>query len=360
MRREPILERYVVREIAKPLTAVCGILVVIFASYTWARFLGDAVDGALSSGTIVSLVALRAAIALEVLLPITLFLSVVMALGRLHVDQEMIALEASGVSPARVWRAVLWLALGLAVLVAALSLFVRPWAYERSYRLRGEAAATVDMARLEAGRFYPQQSGKRLVFAERFDQAAQRMGGVFVHSEGDDWVQVVYAQSAQQRVDPATGQRILVAFDGQLYRLSRHEAPDRVISFEQIEMVLKDSDITPDYRRKAAATAVLARSTNPADVAELQWRLTTPLSTVLLALLGVPLSRATPRQGRHARFGTAVLVYAAYYNLKAMARTWLGQGVVGSVPGLWWVDALLAAAVLLALWGPWRRGRCEP
>ena len=40
------------------------------------------------------------------------------------------------------------------------------------------------------------------------------------------------------------------------------------------------------------------QSDNPEDIAELQWRLSTPLSTLLLALLGVLLSRTTPRQGK--------------------------------------------------------------
>jgi lipopolysaccharide export system permease protein len=93
------------------------------------------------------------------------------------------------------------------------------------------------------------------------------------------------------------------------------------------------------------------------DVAELQWRLTTPLGTVFLALLGIPLSRAVPRQGRYARFAAAVVAYAAYYNVKALAKTWVERGVVGPVPGLWWVDVLLAVVVVLLLWRPWPQGR---
>jgi lipopolysaccharide export system permease protein len=183
------------------------------------------------------------------------------------------------------------------------------------------------------------------------------MEGVFVHSEDPDSVQVTYAKHAYQRVEPATGQRTLVLLDGHNYRIALDEGRDRVLKFEQMEMRIKEEETTPEYRRKAASTRTLARSTDSMDMAELQWRLTTPLSTVLLALLGVPLSRSVPRQGRYARFGTAVLVYAAYYNVKAMAKTWLEHGTVGPLPGLWWVDALLAVVVLVVLWRPWGRLR---
>jgi lipopolysaccharide export system permease protein len=352
-----LLGRYVVREIATPAIFVSAVLVIVFVSYLLARFLADVVDGLLPSRTIALLVLLRTAIAFEVLVPITLFLCVVMALGRLHADSEIIAMSALGVSPARIVRAVAALAVMLALGVAALSLVVRPWAYDESYRLRAEAGAEIDLDRFKAGRFYAKQRGEHVVFAESGDTAAGRLSGVFVHNEERGIRQVVFAQSAYQRVDPVSGDRTLVMLRGRHYRISTGEGRDRIVGFERMEMPLRTEEIVLEYRRKAASTATLARSRDPMDVAELQWRLTTPLATVFLALLGIPLSRAVPRQGRYARFGTAVLAYAAYYNLKATAKTWVEQGTVGPVPGLWWVDVLLGVVVLLLLWRPWPQGR---
>ena len=72
------------------------------------------------------------------------------------------------------------------------------------------------------------------------------------------------------------------------------------------------------------------------------------MSTILLALLGVPLSRTAPRHGKYAKLVTAVLVYAIYYNLSGIAKMWVEQGAIGTIPGIWWVQVLLAG-VLLAL-----------
>jgi lipopolysaccharide export system permease protein len=268
----------------------------------------------------------------------------------------MIAMSALGVSPARVARAVAGLASAAALGVALLSLFVRPWAYDMSYRLRAAAGVEIDLGRVQAGRFYARQRGEYVVFAEREDGGAGRLSGVFVHSEDRGVRQVIVAERASQRVDPLTGERTLIALRGRQYRISLGEGPDRVIGFERTEMPLRAEEVVPEYRRKAVPTATLMRSRDPTEVAELQWRLTTPLATVGLALLGIPLSRAAPRQGRYARFATAVVAYAAYYNLKALAKTWVERGVVGPLPGLWWVDALLAVVVVLCVWRPWPPG----
>lgn len=352
-----LLGRYVVREIAKPALFIAIILIIVFVSYLLARFLADVVDGLLPSRTIAFLVLLRTAIALEVLVPITLFLGVVMALGRLHTDSEMIAMSALGVSWIRVAQAVAMLAVVLAVGVAALSLVVRPWAYEKSYRLRAEAGAEVDLDRFKAGRFYAKQRGEHVVFAESGDTATGRLSGVFVHNEERGIRRVVFAESAYQKVDPVTGDRTLVMLNGRHYRISIGEGRDRIIGFEQMEMPLKNDEIVPEYRRKSALTTTLAQSREPMDLAELQWRLTTPLATVFLALLGIPLSRAVPRQGRYSRFAVAVLAYAAYYNVKIVAKVWVERGKVGPLPGLLWVDVLLALVVVLLLWRPWPQGR---
>jgi lipopolysaccharide export system permease protein len=166
-------------------------------------------------------------------------------------------------------------------------------------------------------------------------------------------VQVIYAKEAYQAVDEKSGKEIMVILDGYLYEFPRHGDRGYMMKFEQSTLPLRPEEIEPiGYKRKAAATMDLARSDKSKDIAELQWRLSTPLSTILLALLGVPLSRASPRQGKYAKVVAAVLVYAVYYNISAMAKTWVEQGVVGSIPGIWWVQVLLAGLLLALLFQP--------
>ncbi len=110
----------------------------------------------------------------------------------------------------------------------------------------------------------------------------------------------------------------------------------------------------PDYSSLAADSASLVRSRSAADVAELQWRLSTPLSTLLLGMLGVPLSRARPRQGRYAKMGTAILVYTGYYLLCTSARNWVKSGTIAAFPGIWWAPALLTLVLIVALRWPGR------
>jgi lipopolysaccharide export system permease protein len=341
------------REIVQPTVVVCAVLVFIFGCYMATRFLADALVGQLPGTTVLILILLRIAIALEVLLPTTLYLSVVVALGRLYKDSEMTAMSACGVSMGRILRPVFATAVLVAVVVASLSLFIRPWAYDKYYLLKANAEANFDLTRMNDGTFYEIEEGMRVIYAEKVDQQQDEAKRVFIQTERDDSMQVIYARRANQITDLVTGTKILVFTDGYVYEFTRTGKEGRVIQFEQSAMPLEPTDnLRLKYRVKSASTVSLARSDDSEEVAEFQWRLSTPLATVLLAMLGVPLSRSSPRRGKYAKITTAVVIFAIYYNLSALAKKWVGKGILDAFPGIWWIHFLLVALLLVLFWQP--------
>ena len=346
-----IIDRYIIREIIKPTVTISVLLVFIFGCYTATRYLADAVSGQLPGTTVIIFILLKIAIALEVLLPTTLYLSVVIAFGRMYKDSEMTALSASGVSRARVLRPVFAVSLAIAVIVSCLSLYIRPWAYQQFFTLRAEAKANFDLTRMKGGTFYEISDGKRVIFAEKVNQLEDKAKRVFIRTERDGELQVIYARKANQIQEPTTGKEIIVFTDGHLYEFSRQGEKGRIIQFEKSAMPLdSNGKIKLKYRIKAAPTGSLAFSDDSEEIAELQWRLSTPLATILLALIGVPLSRSSPRRGKYAKVMTAVVIFAFYYNLSAIIKKWVEKGVLDTLPGIWWVQLMLAGLLLLLLW----------
>lgn len=358
-----IINRYLIREIGKPLAVVLSVLSALFASYSAARFLSDAVNGLLPTGMIIELVALKTLIALDVLIPISLYASVVLALSRLYSDSEVTVMLALRVSPARVMGAVLTLSSFLALLVAGVSLVARPWAYQRLHELSNLAAASLNTGDMHAGTFYVGDHGNRVIFIERRNGPRAPGHRVFVQLKRRNSTRIIYAQLAEQipgtRSDGGPKIRLLGAH---VYDIGRGSDPgDRAMNANEIILDPANRDIAPPgYSALAASSARLATSGAADDVAEFQWRLSTPLSTLLLGMLGVPLSRSRPRQGKYARIGTAIAIYFGYYLLCTSARIWVRNGVISAFPGFWWVPALLALVLAVAFSTPainFRRGR---
>jgi lipopolysaccharide export system permease protein len=329
-----IIDRYIIREIVKPTVAICTALIFIYGCFIGTRYLADAVSGQIPGSIVIILILLRISISLEVLLPTTLYLSVIIAMGRLYKDSEMTALSACGVSTSRVMRPVFFTSLVIALIVSSLSLYIRPWAYSQFFRIKEQAKANFDLKRMKGGTFYEIDNGTRVIFADQVDQKQIQVRKVFIQTERDDRLQIIQAGQASQHTDSATGKQILVFTNGYLHEFSRFGKEGRVIQFEI----------------KAASTGSLAHSDNNQEIAEFQWRVSTPLATILLALLGVPLSRSSPRRGKYAKVMTAVLIIFVYHNLGAIAKKFVGQGVLGPLPGIWWVQILLAGLLFILLW----------
>ncbi len=358
-----IINRYLVRELSKPLGIILCILLALFASYSASGFLSDAIDGLLPVGAIAELIGLKVLIALEVLIPASLYISVMLSFARLYSESEFAAMFALRLTPATMMRAVLTLSGYLALLVAVLSLIVRPWAYQRLHELSSRAGTLLDVNAMEGGSFYVARDGSRVIFLGHRDGPAAAARDVFVKLRHSDRTEIIHARRADRRAQTGpSGDPEIFMSDAYIYEIDRDRGqPDQAVHADGLTVFPDRRDSGPlPYSAVAASSARLAASGSAEDIAELQWRLSTPLSTLLLGMLGIPLSRTRPRQGRYARFGTALMLYFGYYLLCTSARTWVQHGMMPRFPGIWWAPGLLALLLLSTTYGPklsLRRGR---
>ena len=165
-------------------------------------------------------------------------------------------------------------------------------------------------------------------------------------------VRIINARQAWQPVTDPFAPPVLKFLDAVVYHIDLSGNRDLVGKFKRLSIFLDDDQQAPRYKSKSASTRQLAESDNPKDLAEFQWRLTTPVTTLLLGILAVPLSRSSPRRGRFAKTVAAALVFALLYNFNVMAKNWVEQGVAGAIPGVWWPNVLLGLLILLLLLRP--------
>jgi len=336
------------REIFKPTAGICAVLVFIFGCFIAARYWADAAQGQIPGSEVVLLVFLRSAIALEVLLPTTLYFSVITAISRLYRDSEITAMFACGISMSRIVKSVFLLSLMVAVAATCLSLYIRPWAWNQFYALKSRAKASFDLTRMRSGVFYELWNGERVIFAEHVNRKKSRAEHIFIQDVREDSMQIISAEKASQYTERSTGVPVLILFNGSDYEFSKSEDRELIMQFESLKLFLEPRDVLQEQRVKAAPTMGLLHSEKPEDMAELQWRLVTPVSTVLLALLGLLLSCSPTRRGNFAKLPAAVLIFAAYYYISAIAKKWVAQGVIGPVPGVWWGQIVLLLSIVSA------------
>ncbi len=356
-----IIQRYLQREIVTTFVGVAVLLSLIFLSGTFVRILSAAAEGTYPAGLVLKLFALKGIGNLVFILPLAFFIGVLLALGRFYRDSEMTVLAACGVGPEYTYRVIGRLALLVAALLAVLALYFAPWSEELSYRLLDEAGARPELEGLAEGRFNKVGAEGQLVYVETVADNHQRLTNVFAYGDVNGVRQVLTAERAYQRTDPQTGERYLVLLDGHRYEGTPGTPDFKIIAFGENGMRLVEREVVASERSRHAISSLdLWRNGDTGDIAELQWRIAVPITTLLLALVAVPLSKSSPREGRYGRLFLGIVVYIVYNNMLSVARAALAKGESNAWFGLWWVHllALLVLLVVIAyqkrLHAPWR------
>jgi lipopolysaccharide export system permease protein len=347
-----ILDRYIFREIASTWLGVTLVLLTILLTNQFARVLGEVAKGKLPKNAAFDVIGLSAVQYLTILVPIGLFLSIMLALGRLYRDSEMPAMMACRVGPSGVYRPLTWLMVPLVLGVGWLAIDLGPRALIAIDRIGAEARREADLASIEPGRFTVFGADQAVVYGERVTPDGF-MENVFLQRIVDnEIVEVVVASRGEQVESDDPDIRLLVLHDGRRYEGVPGTPQFRVVEFSEhgIPYRLPSLD-PPELRPRAMMVANLVNSRDPEHRAELQWRISVPLSTIILAIFAVPLARSQPRAGRYGRLAIGLLVFIVYFNLLSAAKAWVEKGEIDPTLGLWWVHGifLLAALGLLAV-----------
>ncbi|WP_413501771.1 LPS export ABC transporter permease LptF [Serratia proteamaculans] len=342
-----LIERYIMVEIRRLVMIIVGFLIFMFASYSAQRYLTEAANGTLALQIVFDVVFYKILIALEMLLPVGLYVAVAVALGQLYSDSEITAIHASGASPWRPYKAVLVLAIPLALLVTLLSLYGRPWAYANIYQLEQQSQSVLDVSHLQANKFNVNGSG-RMILASRIDPTSNHLTDALIYSRSTNNTSLYRAHSVEV-IDPSPSSPSVMLKSGTAYVLDRKGTDDNMQNYNNLKISLKPFIENIEVKRKSASLAALSRSTVPADRAELQWRESRGISTLLMVLLAIPLSRIKPRQGRYTTLLPLTLLFTAIFYGGNICRTLVANGTLPITPGVWLVPTLMSIGLLILI-----------
>jgi lipopolysaccharide export system permease protein len=323
-------------------------LFTIMVTTTLIRLLGRAAGGVVDTASVMPLIAFAAINFLPVVLVLTLFLAILMALTRSFRDSEMVIWFASGQSLLSVLPSVLRFALPFALLVGVLGFFIAPWANLQSSEFRQRFAQREDISQISAGQFRESASANRVFFVESMNEEQNTVTNVFVTQESAKGTVVVVAKSGQIENKP-NGDRFLVLEQGRRYDGEKGTQQFRLTEFERYGIRLDPKQVSlNDDSAKVKSTWSLITSPTTRHLAELHWRISLPISALVLAVLAIPLAAFNPRAGRSVNLILAALFYVLYNNLLSLTQAWIAQGRLSFAVGVWAVH-LIACAVGLFL-----------
>ncbi len=351
------------KELARGFGATLVVILTIVITMMLIRTLGLAANGAVAPADVVLLMGYIVLSHLPTILALSLFIAIVVTLGRMYRDSEMAIWFSSGVGLLRFVAPVMRMAWPVLLLVAVLVLAVWPWGNRSSAELRDRYEQRSDLSRVTPGVFQTSRDGSRVFFVDKASDEALNARGVFVLANASGGESLTSARGGQ--ISVIGDDRFLVLEKGQRAQVDAKTGEHTLANFQRYQVLADDHSV-----RRAAARAPKTMSTLdllldpvPKHQAELAWRFGLLLGAVNLLLLGVALSATNPRRATNWNLLFALLGFVVYYNLINLSQAWVAGSRIALAPALLSIHggAFVLGLMLIwwrdhgTVWRPWAR-----
>lgn len=345
-----IFRRALLREFTQTAATVFVALFAILLTTQLIRLLNEAAGGKLASQAVVALLGFGAINYLPVVLSLTVFVSVLLTLSRWYRDSEMIIWFSAGL-PLTAWIGpVIRFTLPLVVAIAALSLFLSPWALTKSAEFRQRMDKRDDVSQISPGVFNEASGTERVFFVEGMSGVEGRVKNIFVSAMQNGRLGIMAAAQGHMEV-AANGDRFLVMEHGRRYEGTPGNPEYRVMEFGRYAVRIEPAEARGITQTPSnISLMVLLSNPTSANLGEIIWRIGIPVAALFLALLAIPLSFVNPRAGRTTNLVFAILIYMIYSNLISVSQAWVRQGKLGFEIGIWGVHTVMFVLLLGLFW----------
>jgi LPS export ABC transporter permease LptF/LPS export ABC transporter permease LptG len=357
------LDRYVIREVLAPfalaLLVLTFLLIIPFIIEQAENMVAKGVPWPIIFQTTVTLVPQ----ALGLTIPMSLLVGLLVALGRLSGDREVVAMQACGLSPARLLRPA-----GLLAIVAwAATSWVLIEAIPDANQTFREITSRLVADRAESEvkpRVFFQDFPGFVVYVRDIPPDGGWSGVLAADTRNPEQTIYYLAKRGRMLVDRDRRVIQLVLTDGTRHSTSTRDAAGyEVVRFAETIVPLDPETVFPrtgpargdreltlaELRARAAELEAKGESSHNQQL-EIHTKFSIPVACLVFALIGVALGATDRRDGKFASFVLGLGVIFAYYTVMFTGQS-LAKGQYVS-PGVarWLPNVVLGIAGAIALW----------
>src|SRR5580658_5122629 len=339
-----LLDKYIGREVGSH--AILGLAVFTFVFFVpqLVRLMDLVVrhSGGAFTVALIFLCSLTPVLAFTI--PMAVLVGVLIGLGRLSADSEIVALHASGISLRRLLVPIGFVALGCSLGTLVLTFWLSPAAIRTLQSLEARLLLTQAPYAIQP-RVFNEQIPHYILYVQDVEAAATRWHGVFLASSGQAASSnVTIAQGAQVVAEPENNKFELHLGSGSTHKYDPR-APQHynVTTFGQSEIPVEISSPVAGPKNVAVSDSERSISELLAENGphwrdarvEFHRRIAFPAACLVFALLGVPIGVRPRRGGRAAGLILTLVLIGGYYFLFVTGAHMAQQGSVAPWAGIW-------------------------
>jgi len=353
-----ILRNYILKEFTGPLFLCLGVLTFLMALISNLKRIADLViNKGVDFFSVVQIFIYLTPYIVTYTLPISILIAVLLALGRLSGDNEIIAIRASGINLFKLILPLLIIGLLFSIALASFNDKAASYAHFAYRKVLREMGIKNPTAAFEEGVFIDSFK-KYILFIYNVDQKKNRLNNIRIYEpQGDDRpTRTIVARAGEFITIPGKNIVKLKLIDGtsdepdpenptNFYKLNFRtyfmnldmaQMQDEVVDKKYKEMTIKELRKEADKLKKEGIS--------PAPlITKIHEKLALAFSCFVFMLLGSSLGIITRRREKTINIGIAVLIIVCYYPLYIGLVALAIEGVVPAALACWMPNIIFTA-----------------
>ena len=352
-----LIDRYICRQVFSHALLGLGIFTFVFFVPQLVRLMDLVVRHSASWTTLGVLFLCTFPGILSFTLPIGVLVGVLIALGRLSADSEIIAMTSLGMGRRRLLVPVGILAVGATLITFSMTLWLTPLSV-RTYRALEDHLRAGQASYEIAPRVFDERFPRVVLYVNDIDATATLWHGVFLaETDTKDVSRLTLAEEAIVIAGRSEGKLELHLRNGSVHEFSLSEPGNYSLSgFAERDLPVEIHGFEtgrasePAIPGRTLGVLLRERGKGARDASvEIQRRLSFPFACISFALLAMPLGARPRRGGRAAGFLITLLLICGYYLMFTIGVGLARQGTVPVWAGIWSANVLMAGLGLFLL-----------
>ncbi len=398
-----ILTRYIFKEMLGPTSLGFAFYTSIILMQRLFDMAGLIIRRSLSGAAVGKLLLYSLPNIVVLTVPMSLLFGILIAIGRMSADSEIVAMRALGISTRKIYRPVFVVSLLMFLLNLYLMNYVLPKGNQQFVALRAELTAAA-AERVVKPRVFYDEYANLMIYVNDVDPTNGQWKGVFVADSGSDTTEenLTASQMSERMAQPAggdeeslggltqqSGQRIIVADRGNISlerpskdiwmnlveaethvwdprKSDRYDRTDstsqRILlpqrgaateldtsrlarSFREMDL----GELLDQERALRRGTAELDRASRNIALVEIHKKFAIPFACIAFGVLGLPLGITNRRGGKSSGFSLSIAIIVLYYIMISNGEQLAGSGKLPPWLGMWGANAILLAVGIYLL-----------
>jgi len=361
--RLKILNGYVFRELFSPFLVSLLIFSMILLMGRTLKFSDLLINKGLALLDLGQLITYIFIPFLVYIIPMSVLLSVLLALGRLSVDNEITSMKSSGISLYQLIVPVGAFSFIAFCLTGMIIIYAYPWGFASLREFAYKIARTSSEIGLQERVFNDSFDGM-IIYVDKISVRGGSIQGIFISDRRDPAISTtILAREAFIESDPAALSINMRLYNGQFHRVSNDLETIQMGNFDTYDIVLDLKSAFGELKKKKRkyremSLSEMIRSLKMSGMQkqelneikiEYHKKFAIPFASFVFGLIGIPLGIRKIRGGKSYGFTISLIVILAYYLLMLMAETLAKNSMLIPLFAMWLPNAVLGTLGLVLM-----------